>query len=286
VAAVLSVWYWNGHLRGVVSTNDATIEANRAAISAKMLGRIAMLAVDEGDTVTAGQILLRLDDRDLLAQREQAAAALKLAEEGIALATVNVQRAQDDFARAERQIRDAVITAEQFDHAQHALAGARAELGIAQARVGTARAQVDVVQAQLDNCVVTAPVTGRIAKRWALQGDVIQPGQPVLSIYDRSSMWVTANLEETHMHEVRPGQEVEISVDSYPGRTFAGRVTEIGAATAAQFSLIPPNNAAGNFTKVTQRVPVKISIAERLAGGSAAALLLPGMSVEVHIKVR
>jgi membrane fusion protein, multidrug efflux system len=286
IVAGAAYWYWNTHLRGFASTNDAYIEADRVAISTKILGRLAVLTVGEGDTVTAGQVLLRLDDKDLVAQREQASAALTLAQEGIALAKVNVTRAQDDYARAETQIKDAVITQEQFDHARHALEGARAELGIALARVGGARAQVDVVQAQIDNCVVTAPVNGKVAKRWALRGDVVQPGQPVLSIYDRGAFWVTANLEETNLHAVRLGQAVEIGVDSYPGRTFAGQVIEIGGATAAQFSLIPPNNASGNFTKVTQRVPVKISITEQRRSGDQPALLLPGMSVEVHIKVR
>jgi membrane fusion protein (multidrug efflux system) len=97
---------------------------------------------------------------------------------------------------------------------------------------------------------------------------------------------VTANLEETNVHEIRMGQEVAISVDGYPGVEFSGKVFQLGSSTAAQFSLIPPNNASGNFTKVTQRVPMKISIEQRPDQGGAKAALLPGMSVEVRIKVR
>ena len=110
--------------------------------------------------------------------------------------------------------------------------------------------------------------------------------QPVFSVYDRSETWVTANLEETSLHAVHLDQEVGIAVDSYPDRSFSGRVFEIGSSTASQFSLIPPNNASGNFTKVTQRVPVKISIREDAPPGARPADLLPGMSVEVRIRVK
>ena len=153
-------------------------------------------------------------------------------------------------------------------------------------RVGTARAQVTVIETQLENCIILSPVTGIVAKRWVLPGEVVQPGQPVFSVYDRSETWVTANLEETSLHAVHLDQEVEIAVDSYPDRSFSGRVFEIGSSTASQFSLIPPNNASGNFTKVTQRVPVKISIREDAPPGARPAELLPGMSVEVRIRVK
>ena len=284
--ALAAVWYWYINLRDFVSTDDAYVDANRVSISSKILGRIAQLTVDEGDTVTQGQILVRLDDADLRAQLDQAKASLSFSQESVTLAKVNLSRAQDDFTRAEQQFKDAVVTKEQYDHALHALEAARAEYGIALSRVATARAQVGVVSTQLDNCTISSPVNGRVAKRWALQGDVVQAGQPVFSIYDRSSTWVTANLEETNLEEVRIGQDVSIKVDTYSGHDFHGKVYQIGSSTAAQFSLIPPNNAAGNFTKITQRVPVKISVDNQ--GGNAAdpVALLPGMSVEVRIKVR
>jgi membrane fusion protein, multidrug efflux system len=285
LAALGFTWYWYTNLRDYVSSDDAFIDANRVSISSKILGRIARLNADEGDSVMHGQTLVELDDADLRAQMEQADAALKFAQESVTLAKVNLSRAQDDFARAEQQFKDAVVTREQFDHARHALEAARAEVSIALSRVGTARAQVGVVRSQLDNCTIASPVDGKVARRWLLPGDVAQPGQPVFSVYDRSQIWVTANLEENDLHTVRVGQDVSIAVDTYPGHEFTGKVYQIGSSTAAQFSLIPPNNASGNFTKVTQRIPVKISIAEHNASG-APALLLPGMSVEVRIKVR
>jgi membrane fusion protein (multidrug efflux system) len=129
-------------------------------------------------------------------------------------------------------------------------------------------------------------VAGVIAKKWALPGDVIQPGQAIFTVYDKDQVWVTANFEETKLAAIHPGDPVEISIDAYDGQIFKGTVLMIGTAAAAEFSLIPPNNASGNFTKVTQRVPVKISI-NRPAGNTNEdpPALLPGLSVEVKVRV-
>jgi membrane fusion protein (multidrug efflux system) len=285
-AALGGAWYWYVNFRGYVTSDDAYIDADRVSISSKMLGRVTRLTVDEGDTVIAGQVLVILDDSDLRAQLAQATAAFHLAQESVTLARVNLARAQDDYRRADQQFRTQVITREQYDHAKSALDASGAELGIAVSRVAAAQAQAGVVQVQLDNTTVISPVGGRVAKRWVLQGDVVQPGQPVFSVYDRSRIWVTANLEETNLDVVRLGEEVGISVDGHPDRQFGGRVFQLGSSTSAQFSLIPPNNASGNFTKVTQRVPIKISIEERTAGKPDPAVLLPGMSVEIRIRTK
>jgi len=129
-------------------------------------------------------------------------------------------------------------------------------------------------------------MNGVVSKRWALVGDVVQAGQSIFSVYELKNIWVTANLEETSLEALRSSDKVEIIVDSYPDIKFSGTVFQIGANTASQFSLIPPNNASGNFTKVTQRVPVKISI-ERSAGVDPRRQvdLLPGMSVEIKVRV-
>ncbi|HTR98244.1 MAG TPA: HlyD family secretion protein [Bacteroidota bacterium] len=282
--ALGGAWYWYVNLRGYITSDDAYVDANRVAISSKILGRVARLTVDEADSVTAGEVLVMLDSTDLSAQMAQATAALALARESVTLSRVNLTRAQDDFRRADQQFKTAVITKEQYDHARSALDAAGAEMGIAVSRVGTAQAQVGVVRAQLDNCTIVSPVNGKVAKRWVLQGDVVQPGQPVFTVYDGSQIWVTANLEETNLGALKLGDDVGISVDSYPDRIFGGKVFQFGGSTAAQFSLIPPNNASGNFTKVTQRVPIKISVEERTPGAASRAVLLPGMSVEIRIK--
>jgi membrane fusion protein (multidrug efflux system) len=286
LASLAGGWYWYVHLRDYISTDDAYVDQNRVSISSKILGRVAVLNVDEGDTVVQGNVLVRLDGTDLQAQKEQAVASFRLTEESVGLAKVNQARAQDDYARVEHQYKDGVITREQYDHAKSALEVAHAEYSIALSRVGAARAQVGVLQAQLENCTIVSPVNGKVAKRWALKGDVVQPGQPIFSVYDQKEIWVTANLEETSLRDIRLHQAVIIVVDGFPDRTFSGSIFQIGGSTAAQFSLIPPNNASGNFTKITQRVPIKITVTEEPAAGNTPVELLPGMSVEIRIKTR
>jgi membrane fusion protein, multidrug efflux system len=284
---VIAVWYWYANLRGYDSTDDAFIEGNRVSISSKILGRIDSLTVDEGRSVTVGQVLVLLNPADLQAQANQAKASLADAQQGVGLAQVNLEKADTDFRRAENQFQNKVIPREQYDHARSALAAAHSQLTIAQMRVGTAQAQAGVIQTQLGNTVIAAPMSGVVAKRWVLAGDVVQPGQAIFTINDLKNVWVTANFEETKLRSLRVGDSVEVSVDAYPDRKIHGTVNQLGSSTAGQFSLIPPNNASGNFTKVTQRVPVKILLNPNdLAAGDPAHPLLPGMSAEVRVKVR
>lgn len=287
VAVLAGVWYWYNELRGFVSTDDAFVTADRVSISAKVLGRIDKLAVDEGSEVKKGDILVQLDDSDVRAQLEQAKANLIFAQESLPLARVNLAGSQDDFQRADVQFKKAIITKEQYSHAQKTLEAARAELTIAVARVGVAKAQLGIVETQMQNMVLTAPFDGIVAKRWLLEGDVEQPGQPILSIYDLKKIWITANLEETKLARLKLQDRVEVNVDTYPGVAFWGNLVLIGNYAASEFSLIPPNNAAGNFTKITQRVPLKILLDEKKTPQEQTRYpLRPGMSAEIKIKVQ
>ena len=284
IAAI--AWHYYITHRDYVSTDDATIDGNRVSISTKILGRIDSLRADEGDSVYRGQVLVLLDDSDLKAQEAQAQASLALARENVVLAKVGLDRTQADYERAATQFKSNVITGEQWDHARSELESAKARARIANAQVRTAEAQLGVIENQLGNTRIKAPMNGVISKRWVLPGDVVQPGQAVFTIYDLSYIWVTANLEETHLSMIRLHDRVGIRVDAYPGQELQGTVEQIGTNTASLFSLIPPNNAAGNFTKITQRVPVKISIDPPPNSGTGDIRLLPGMSVEVKVKVR
>jgi membrane fusion protein, multidrug efflux system len=289
VLAVIGFVSWRYYVdaRDFISTDDAFVDGNRVSISSKILGRIDTLTVAEGDTVHEGQVLVCLDDTDLRAQHAQAISALALAKENIHLAEVTLDKAQTDFQRTAVQYKETIIPKEQFDHAQAELDAAKARLAIANASVAAAKAQAGIIEAQLLNTTISAPMTGVIAKRWLLQGDVAQAGQAIYSVYDLEHIWVTANYEETKLGDIAVGDSVDISVDSYPDAKFHGTVFQKGTYTASQFALIPPNNASGNFTKITQRVPVKISIAELKGPGQQPSLdLLMGMSVEVKIRVR
>jgi membrane fusion protein (multidrug efflux system) len=286
IAAALVLSYWFFYLRGYVSTNNAFIDGDPVTISSKVLGRVVQLTADEGDTTRQGELLVQLDDSDLRAQRTQSEAGLAYTEQNVSLAKINIERAREDFSRASMQYGDNVITREQYDHTRQALQVAEAQYRVALSQVGTSRAQIGVVETQMKNSSIVAPIAGVIARKWVVPGDIVQPGQPILTIYDLDSVWVTANFEETKLGSVRLNDAVRISVDAYPGVEFEGRVRLIGAAAASQFSLIPPNNASGNFTKVAQRVPVKISIESKGSERNSRPIsLLPGMSAEVKIRV-
>ncbi len=289
IAAVVGIYWYIGQL-GYVSTDDAYIDGNKLSVSSKILGRITGLKVDEGDSVKQGHLLVQLDSTDLKAQENQAKAMLALDNESITLAKVNVEKAQDDFNRAQTQYKDNIIPKEQFDHMQKALEAAKASYNIAQTKIGTAQAQLKVIKTELQNTQIYSPMDGVVAKRWVLTGDVVSPGQPIFTIYDLKNIWVTADLEETKLAPIHIGDTVEISVDTYPDQMFRGQVFQIGSNTASQFSLIPPSNASGNFTKVTQRVPIKISIKpvknNEKEDPNESIKLLPGMSVEIKVRIK
>ncbi|RPI06613.1 MAG: HlyD family secretion protein [Ignavibacteriae bacterium] len=288
VVLAISIFAWNYYiqLRDFVSTDDAYIDADRVSVSAKILGRIDQLTAEEGDSVRQGQVLVQLDDSDLRAQETQAKASLSFAHENVLLAQVNLQKAEADYQRASTQFHGNIIPKEQYDHAESEFASSRARLNIARAQVVSAQSQLGVIQTQLSNTIIASPMTGVISKRWALTGDVVQPGQAIFTIYNVKDVWVTANLEETALGALRLGDTVDIKVDTYPNLKFGGTILRLGSNTASQFSLIPPNNASGNFTKVTQRVPIKISVEQFSGSHPTQVKLLPGMSVEVKVKVR
>jgi membrane fusion protein, multidrug efflux system len=191
-----------------------------------------------------------------------------------------------------------VITVEQFDHIKKAYETAVAQLDAAKAQltvsksmissasaaVETANAQIKVLDTQLKNTKLYAPSDGIVAKRWLLPGDIVQPSQSVLTLTISKNLWVVAFLEETKIAEIHPGQSVRFTIDAFPGIRFTGKVFLVGSSTASVFSLIPANNASGNFTKVTQRVPIRISIDSSDSKNEISSLnILSGMSAIVKI---
>ena len=277
-------WFWYQGTLGYVSTEDAFIDGNRLAMSSKILGRITNLYGDEGDSVKSGEVLVRIDSTDLAAQKNQIISSLKLAEVNLQLSKVGLDKTQEDYNRAQIQFKANIIPKEQLDHAEKAFQSASAQVEIDKSKIDNAKAQLDVIITQLKNTTIYSPMDGVIAKRWVLEGNVVQPGEPIFSIYDMKNVWVTANLQETDIYAIKKTNNVDISIDSYPDRQFTGKVLLIGSNTTSQFSLIPSNNAAGNFTKVTQRIPVKISIEQ--VNKKDKVNLLPGMSAIVKIKVK
>jgi membrane fusion protein (multidrug efflux system) len=279
LAVIGGAWYWYVQHFLSVATDDASVDANRVTISAKLLGRIVALKADEGDTVQQGDTLVRLDDVDLRAQLARAEASIRYLTRSAEIASVNLAKAMDDFDRIDKQFKGQIVSQEQYNHAESARRLAEAQNDMAESQIATAQADCAIVKTQLANTILIAPFGGVIAKRWALAGDVVSPGQAIFSMFDHRHLWVTANYEETKLRSIRPGLSARVTVDAFPGTVLRGKVLSIGQSTASLFSLIPAGNAAGNFTKITQRVPVKISVDAPAHGIS----LLPGLSVYVRI---
>jgi membrane fusion protein (multidrug efflux system) len=163
-----------------------------------------------------------------------------------ARASADASRASTDASRATVESAAAQVEA------------AVRQIAAAQAKVAQHQAALQAAMLQLSYATITAPASGVVSKKDIEVGQMVQAGQPLLAIVQGHDSWVVANFKETQLAGMRPGQPVEVEVDAYPGVTFHGRVESLSAATGAKFSLLPPDNATGNFTKVVQRVPVKI----------------------------
>lgn len=163
------------------------------------------------------------------------------------------------------------------------VSSARAGVRLAQAQLDAARAARESAELQLSYAIIRSPASGTVSRRQVEAGQLVQANQPVLAVVADTGLFVTANLKETQLDDVRIGQPVEFDVDAYGGCRAHGTVESISGATGAKFSLLPPENATGNFTKVVQRIPVRVSIA---GGCGPERPLRPGMSVNAHIRTR
>lgn len=313
IAVVVGGIYWYLDYSKYVKTDDAYVASDNISVSSKIMGRISHLYVEEGDSVQQGKLMAELDSLDLLAQKKQIVAgklqteANKLQAEAkyeydtknIQVLKIGFEKAKEDFDRTKLQYNGDVVTKEQYDHSKKALETAqaqydasKAQLGVSKSQIETAEAaivsadaQIGVISTQLSNTKLYAPADGVVAKRWLLPGDVAQPGQSIYTVNNNHKFWIMVYLEETKIEGLHLGQHALFTLDTYPEATFEGKIFTIGSTTASQFSLIPPNNASGNFTKVTQRVPVKISIEATTKGEKVSSFnLLTGMSAVVKIE--
>ena len=290
-------WFSRSH----VSTDNAQVDGHIVPILPKVGGFVAEVRVEENHSVKAGDTLVVLDDRDLrarLAQTEADLAALLAtvssrgrvgqAEAAVAQAQAQAVKAIADLQRIEPLARQEVVSQQQLDAARAAAAAAEAQLAAAQAmlvgadaRVAAARATRDQAALQLSYTRITAPANGVVSKKAVELGQLVQAGQPLMTVVPLEDVWVTANLKETETADVTPGDSADITVDAYQGVHFRGHVESLSPATGAKFSLLPPDNATGNFTKVVQRIPVRIHLDSPV---DPAHLLRPGMSVVATIK--
>jgi membrane fusion protein (multidrug efflux system) len=395
-------WAW--HKSTIeVSTDDAYVEGMISPVSAKVSGHVVELLVTDNQVVRAGDVLLKVDPRDYEAKRDQARAAVGVAEASVRAARAEVPLTRDttrsqvdevraslessrvgvrasesaaDESRARLESRRAAAAAmkaevsaaqsaqrkaardlermkllmkndyvsrREYDDAVAALETADANLEAAQLRLAQTEKEVQQFQAELasralaveqarqrvaevrgtlakaegqqaqvsvktaevaraeavlraaqadlataelnvEHSIVRAPIDGVVSKRSVELGQVVQPGQPLLALVPLEDVWIVANFKETQLTRIRPGQKAEIRVDSFPGTVFHGTVNSLSAGTGSRFSLLPPENATGNWVKVVQRVPVKITLDNKSVGNPHA--LRAGMSAVVTVRLR
>lgn len=310
--AIGAFLYWTS-LQGKVSTDNAYIQQDRVSVSAEVGGRIVEVLVGDGDQVSAGTLLFRIDEEPYRVQIAEANAAIAQAQASrIALgsdaelsgASISAAREQIAFAEANFARKDALykrgfLTRTDWDAAQHAVNEARDGLRMAQARQAEAQARLTLgaavpgkdpaiaagearkAAAELDirRTEVRAPAAGTVTQADRLQvGQQAVQGLPVLTLVRDDSSYVEANFKETDLADMAVGQRAEIRIDAYPGLVLEGVVESIGAGTGSEFSVLPAQNATGNWVKVTQRVPVRIRIK-----GKSARRLIAGLSTEVTV---
>ncbi len=245
------------------------------------------------------------------AEQEETRAAVKMKKMALVRAHAELEAAQTDAAFAEKELKRStdlrgkeVISQSQFDQAESRAKAMAARRESAEASVAEIEAAIDALNAELKTqsykskeagtsldlarldlkrTIVAAPIDGRIAKKSVDEGKYVVPGQPLLAVVDDHNLWVQANFKETQIAAMKPGQPVDITVDAYPGVRLAGHVESFQPGTGAVFSLLPPQNATGNFVKVVQRVPVKIVIDSKPDAGHP---LWPGLSVSPAVAIK
>ena len=293
-------------------TDDAYITGHIHDISSRLAGTVTEVLFEENTEVKAGQILLRLDPSDQQSKLTQAEAMFSLAEAKaiqaesdiadnkakVTQAEAQSEKAGLDFERARELSQTKVVSKQEYDAAKmgNDSAKAGAESAKASARGSesaliAARAQLKVAEAyrddarlQLSYTTIVAPVSGRIGRRNVEIGHRVQAGQALLAIV-QPEVWVEANYKETQLAKMRVGQEAEIEVDALPGHHFMGQIESFSPASGAQFAMLPPDNATGNFTKVVQRIPVRIHFDPKSIAGFEDRLQ-PGLSVVVGVRVK
>ncbi len=255
---------------GIAQAQIAAAQANAAAASSQTHSIEAQIVEARANVDKTQRDYVRASD--LAKQKMFSAAALDAAETALKSAEARV-------SALEAQLRS---TRESASAVNQQVGVSAAGLKAAQAKVVAAQANVSLARNQLADTRVLSPADGVISKKAIEAGQMIQAGQTLMYLVQSETPWVVANLKETEVEQVKPGQKVEIDIDAYPGVRLAGHVDSFSSATGARFTLLPPDNSTGNFTKVVQRIPVKIVIDEVPEG----IALSPGMSVNVVIATR
>ena len=250
-----------------VSTDDASVEGHVIPISAKVAAQVAKVAVDDNQEVKTGDLLVELDVNDYRVKNDMAKAELQAAE-------AEAEKAHTDSERYKKLNNQDEVSKQQVD-----MAVLRTQ--IADAKVAAAKAHLEQAGLNVSYTRILAPMDGFVTRKSVETGAYVQVGQPLMALVSKEK-WVIGNFKETQLSRMRPGQKVKVRVDTYSHKVFNAHVDSIQRGTGARFSLLPPENATGNFVKVVQRVPVKIVFDE--TPGSQYPLML-GMSVVPEVEI-
>src|ERR1700754_315498 len=320
VVVVAAGWTW-ARAGGETSTDNAYVRGDVTSLAPKVAGYVTAVEVEDNQTVRAGDVLFRIDDRDYRARLAQATANIEAAQARLTNVDADTQLQHALIRQAEAQkrsseaemilaikasdrrrelIRTSAVSQAQVDESDAARSRAEAGVSAASATVeaqqqriavlGTqreaavaalaqAKAARDLAQIDLDNTVVHALVGGVIGNRQVRIGRLVAPGAPLLDIVPVNDVWVVANFKETQIEHIRTGQRARITIDGFPNKMLEGVVDSFAPGSGSAFSLLPVDNATGNFIRVVQRVPVKI----RFAGNPLPGRLVPGLSARVEI---
>jgi membrane fusion protein (multidrug efflux system) len=302
--------YWWIASGGTESTDNAQVKTDIVSVTAQVTGPVIEVDVENGDRVKRGDVLFRIDPAPFQVALEQAEAQLAAAKlqtsqlrtqaagtgADITGAEANLQIKRNALNRQSALLKRGFTTRADYEDALNEVRSAETELADARARaanaaaaiapgeqpsVAEAQAAVDKARLDLERTVVRAPMSGEIANAGRLQiGTQIVSGVGALSVVRSNGAWVEANFKEGQLTDMRPGQPATINIDAYPGQTFKGHVDSIGAGTGSEFSILPAQNANGNWVKVTQRVPVRVAF-----DGTPSKPMIAGLSAVVSVDI-
>jgi len=278
-----------------VETDNAQIVGDLYPVSPRVPGTVIDVRVKLNQNVKTGDTLLTIDHSDYQIRRDMAEAQLLRARAAVSAAQAEIvaagatqRKLGADLRRSRNLQQQDVISRAELDAATAGATASSAQHAASEGQHKAALAQVKLAEAELKNAelllswtTITAPADGKVSKKNVQPGQYVTPGQQLIAIVGSGKLWVVANFKETQLEHMRTGQKVIVRVDAFPGKEIDGHVDSISAGTGAQFSLLPPDNASGNFVKVTQRVPVKIVFDEKTDLPLAA-----GMNVIVEVKVK
>ena len=323
VVLIVVVVYYIRFIAPYESTDDAFIDGYVTIVSSRVPGQVARLLVTDNQRVNEGDVLVELDPRDYetslanakadlataQSQSDEAQAQVQVSQAKVAQAQAAVTAAEAENLRAAADLKryetveSRAVSKSAFDLAQAEARSDKADLEAAYSQVKAAQAQETLSEAAVETAAaavqkaqarvqqaelnlsytkIIAPVAARVTARSVDVGNYVQPGQAMLALVP-TNVWVTANFKETQLTDMRPGDPVEVHVDAYPEQDFKAKVDSLQAGSGARFSLLPPENAVGNYVKVVQRVPVKIIFDETLPTNLDIA---PGLSVEPKVRVK